>query len=76
MLITNNAKHQRLALELKGTIINRNHPLVKITSCILLEKRILIDELEHNEDNSFAAFDNAKFLKGLKIKKYYQMKFV
>lgn len=45
MLTTNSTKHHRSALELKGTIINCNQPLVD-------------------------------YLKGLKIKKYYQMKFI
>ncbi|XP_037827564.1 uncharacterized protein LOC119615628, partial [Lucilia sericata] len=59
------------APELQVAIIDRSHPDGKITTdrWLLLEKilRALVDELARSEDDSFTAFDGAKWSKGVKI---------
>ncbi|XP_037824235.1 uncharacterized protein LOC119612497 [Lucilia sericata] len=60
------------APELQVAIIDRSHPDGKITTdrWLLLEEKILralVDELARSEDDSFTAFDGAKWSKGVKI---------
>ena len=60
------------APELQVAIIDRNHPLGKIATdkWLLVEEKILLAlvvKLERSEDKSFAAFDDAKWMKGVKI---------
>ena len=60
------------APELQVAIIDRNHPLGKIPTdkWLLVEEKILLAlvvKLERSEDKSFAAFDGAKWMKGVKI---------
>ncbi|XP_065354573.1 uncharacterized protein LOC135958585 [Calliphora vicina] len=60
------------APELQVAIIDRSQPDGKMTTdrWLLLEEKILralVDELACSEDDSFTAFDGAKWLKGVKI---------
>ena len=60
------------APELQVAIIDRNHSLGKIATdkWLLVEEKILLAlvvKLERSDDKSFAAFDEAKWMKGVKI---------